>query len=181
MFKSDRIHVVEYPPGIDSFKKIVRFWDRACTKNGGDWSVGVKMGLHHDGSYWILDVARGQWSTEERERQILNIAARDGKAVRIGIEQEPGSAGVDSAKDTVKRLSGYLVVPFKASGKKEIRADTFSVQVNANNVYMVKGEYTKAYLEELAFFPNGKHDDQVDASSGAFSMLEKNKTRLGVL
>jgi phage terminase large subunit-like protein len=46
---------------------------------------------------------------------------------------------------------------------------------------MVKGEYTKAYLEELAFFPNGKHDDQVDASSGAFSMLEKNKTRLGVL
>jgi predicted phage terminase large subunit-like protein len=181
MFKSDRIHVVEYPPGIDSFKKIVRFWDRACTKNGGDWSVGVKMGLHNDGSYWILDVARGQWSTEERERQILSIAARDGKAVRIGIEQEPGSAGVDSAKDTVKRLSGYLVVPFKASGKKEIRADTFSVQVNANNVYMVKGEYTKAYQEELAFFPNGKHDDQVDASSGAFSMLEKNKTRLGVL
>lgn len=181
MFKSDRIHLLQYPPGIDSFKKIVRFWDRACTKNGGDWSVGVKMGLHVDGSYWILDIARGQWSTEERERQIVATAARDGKSVRIGIEQEPGSAGVDSAKDTVKRLAGYNVQAYKASGKKEIRADTFSVQVNAGNVYMVNGGYTKEYLEELAFFPNGKHDDQVDASSGAFSMLDKNKIRLGAL
>jgi predicted phage terminase large subunit-like protein len=181
MFKSDRIHLMQYPPGIDSFKKIVRFWDRACTKNGGDWSVGVKMGLHVDGSYWILDIARGQWSTEERERQIVATAARDGKSVRIGIEQEPGSAGVDSAKDTVKRLTGYLVQAYKASGKKEIRADTFSVQVNAGNVYMVNGAYVKDYLEELAFFPNGKHDDQVDASSGAFSMLDKTKVRLGAL
>lgn len=181
MFKSDRIHLMQYPPGIDSFKKIVRFWDRACTKNGGDWSVGVKMGLHVDGSYWILDIARGQWSTEERERQIVATAARDGKSVRIGIEQEPGSAGVDSAKDTVKRLTGYLVQAQKASGKKEIRADTFSVQVNAGNVYMVNGAYVKDYLEELAFFPNGKHDDQVDASSGAFSMLDKTKVRLGAL
>lgn len=181
MFKSDRIHLMQYPPGIDSFKKIVRFWDRACTKNGGDWSVGVKMGLHVDGTYWILDVARGQWSTEQREREIVATAARDGKSVRIGIEQEPGSAGVDSAKDTVKRLAGYLVQAHRASGKKEIRADTFSVQVNAGNVYMVNGAYVKDYLEELAFFPNGKHDDQVDASSGAFSMLDKNKVRLGAL
>lgn len=139
------------------------------------------MGLHVDGSYWILDIARGQWSTEERERQIVATAARDGKSVRIGIEQEPGSAGVDSAKDTVKRLTGYLVQAQKASGKKEIRADTFSVQVNAGNVYMVNGAYVKDYLEELAFFPNGKHDDQVDASSGAFSMLDKTKVRLGAL
>ena len=181
MFKPERIHVVPYPPGVDSFKKIVRFWDRACSRNGGDWTVGIKLGVDRNGSYWVLDIVRGQWSTEEREQEILRTAARDGKSVRIGIEQEPGSAGVDSAKDTVKRLSGYLIQAVKASGKKEIRADTFSVQVNANNVYMVNGDYVKPYLEELAFFPNGKHDDQVDASSGAFSMLEKNKVRLGLL
>jgi predicted phage terminase large subunit-like protein len=152
-----------------------------CTNGGGDWSVGVKMGLHKDGSYWILDICRGQWSSDDRERQIVACAHRDGKSVRIGIEREPGSSGVDSVKDSVKRLSGFRVYPNLASGKKELRADTFSVQVNAGNVYMVKGAYNTPYLEELAYFPNGKHDDQVDASSGAFSMLDKQRTRLGIL
>lgn len=181
MFKPERINIVEYPLGASSFTKIVRYWDKAATKGGGDWSVGVKMGLHKDGSYWILDICRGQWSSDERERQIVSCASRDGKSVRIGIEREPGSSGVDSVKDSIKRLAGYHVIPNLASGKKEIRADTFSVQVNAGNVYMVKGAYVAPYLEELAFFPNGKHDDQVDASAGAFSMLEKQKTRLGLL
>jgi phage terminase large subunit-like protein len=53
--------------------------------------------------------------------------------------------------------------------------------VNANNVYIVDGGYVKPYFDELAFFPNGKNDDQVDASSGAFQLLARNKTRLGVL
>lgn len=181
MFKPERINIVEYPPVSTGFTKIVRYWDKAATKGGGDWSVGVKMGLHKDGSYWILDICRGQWSSDERERQIVACASRDGKSVRIGIEREPGSSGVDSVKDSIKRLAGYHVIPNLASGKKEIRADTFSVQVNAGNVYMVKGAYVSPYLEELAFFPNGKHDDQVDASAGAFSMLEKQKTKLGLL
>jgi predicted phage terminase large subunit-like protein len=181
MFKPERINIVDFPPSFDSFVKITRYWDKSATKNGGDWTVGVKMGLHKDGSFWILDIVRGQWSSEERERQIVATANRDGRAVRIGIEREPGSSGVDSAKDSIKRLAGFLVDANLASGRKEIRADTFSVQVNAGNVYMIKGAYNNPYLEELAYFPNGKHDDQVDASSGAFSMLEKKKTRLGVL
>jgi predicted phage terminase large subunit-like protein len=181
MFKPERINIVEYAQAATNFTKIVRYWDKAATKGGGDWSVGVKMGLHRDGSYWILDICRGQWSSDERERQIVACANRDGKSVRIGIEREPGSSGVDSVKDSIKRLAGFSVVPNLASGKKEIRADTFSVQVNAGNVYMVKGAYNNPYLEELAYFPNGKHDDQVDASAGAFSMLEKQKTRLGLL
>jgi predicted phage terminase large subunit-like protein len=181
MFKSERINIVEYPPGVDSFQKIVRYYDKSATKNGGDYTVGVKMGLHKDGSYWILDIIRGQWASDERERQIVACANRDGKSVRIGIEREPGSSGIDSVRDSVKRLAGFRVYPNLASGKKELRADTFSVQVNAGNVYMVKGAYNTAYTEELAYFPNGKHDDQVDASSGAFSMLDKQRTRLGIL
>jgi predicted phage terminase large subunit-like protein len=181
MFKPERIKIVEHPPGVDSFQKIVRYYDKAATDGGGDYTVGVKMGLHKDGSYWILDIIRGQWESDDRERQIVACAHRDGKSVRIGIEREPGSSGVDSVKDSVKRLSGFRVYPNLASGKKTLRADTFSVQVNAGNVYMVKGAYNAAYLEELAYFPNGKHDDQVDASSGAFSMLDKQRTRLGIL
>lgn len=149
--------------------------------NYGDFTVGVKLGLHKDGTYWVLDIVRGQWGTEEREAKIKETAIRDGKRVRIGIEREPGSSGIDSAKATIKGLAGFLVEAIPATGKKEMRADTFSVQVNAGNVFIVEGHYVSGYIEELAFFPNGRHDDQVDASSLAFSMLSKQNVRLGVL
>ena len=181
MFKPEFITEVDIMPSPQKFKKVVRFWDKAASKNYGDFSVGVKMGLDKDGYFWILDIKRGQWATDERERIIYETAIQDGPRVKIGFEQEPGSSGVDSAKETMKRLSGFSVEAVRSSGSKELRADTFSVQVNSGNVYIVKGPYIKTYFEELAFFPNGKNDDQVDASSGAFSMLQRNQVRLGVL
>lgn len=152
-----------------------------CTDGGGDYTVGVKMGLHKDGSYWILDVVRGQWASDERERMIHSVAVNDGKLVRIGLEQEPGSSGIDSVKESIRRLSGFLVNAEKATGDKVTRADTFSVQVNIGNVKMVRGGWVSEYKYEVQHFPNGKHDDQVDATSGAFTMLINKKVRLGVL
>lgn len=181
MFQMDKLKEVDFAPLDSEFVKIVRFWDKAASDGKGDFTVGVKMGLHKNGSYWILDIVRGQWASDAREKMIASVAARDGKHVRIGFEQEPGSSGIDSAKESTKRLAGYLVYPQKATGKKEVRADTFSVQVNMGNVYIVKGPYVKDYKNEGAFFPNGKNDDQIDSSSGAFSMLVNHKPRLGVL
>jgi len=181
MFKPEFITEIDHPPQPSQFKKIVRFWDKAASKNYGDFTVGCKMGLHRDGSFWILDLKRGQWATDERENIIYQTAVQDGPKVRIGLEREPGSAGVDSAKETIKRLAGFSVDATPATGKKELRADTYSVQVNSGNVFIVKGPHIKAYFEELAFFPNGKNDDQVDASSGAFAMLNRTQVRLGVL
>ena len=41
------------------------------------------------------------------------------------------------------------------------------------NVCLVQGEWNAAYLDELCIFPNGRFDDQVDASSGAFAQLTR--------
>jgi phage terminase large subunit-like protein len=35
-------------------------------------------------------------------------------------------------------------------------------------VDVVEGNWNKLYLNEMASFPGGDHDDYVDASSGAF-------------
>lgn len=181
MFKVDHIIEHDIAPDFDDFSRIVRYWDKAGSQNKGDYTVGVKMGLHKNGSYWILDIVRGQWASDLREKMILETALRDGRDIRIGIEREPGSSGLTDALQTTRMLAGFRVYPEPASGSKELRADTFSVQVNGNNVHMVRGEYVKAYKEEMTHFPNGKHDDQIDASSGAFSMLTTKKVKLGVL
>ena len=55
------------------------------------------------------------------------------------------------------------------------RAEPFSVQCEASNVYLVQGAWNEAYLDELCLFPGGAFKDQVDATSGAFGRLVGNR------
>jgi hypothetical protein len=47
-------------------------------------------------------------------------------------------------------------------------------QANIGRISMVRAAWNAAFIEELASFPRGAHDDQVDALSLAFSKLERN-------
>ncbi|MBA7692211.1 hypothetical protein ES703_100774 [subsurface metagenome] len=176
MFKTDRITIDEPPK---KWKMRVRFWDKAGTKGGGAFSVGVLMGRDRDDRYWIMDDTRGQWDSSRREAIIKSTAILDTKDIIIGLEQEPGSAGKESAQNTVKNLAGWIVKVERPTGDKATRADPFSVQVNNGNVYMVRGDWNRDYINELQFFPLSKYKDQVDASSGAFNILAKGKRKVG--
>jgi predicted phage terminase large subunit-like protein len=98
-----------------------------------------------------------------------------GKICRLGISaarlQEPGSGGKESAENTIRNLRGFKVFADKVTGSKEVRAEPFAAQVQGGNVSMVAGTWQADYLDEMISFPNGKHRDQVDASSGAFNRL----------
>jgi predicted phage terminase large subunit-like protein len=162
----------------------VRYWDRAATAGGGDWTVGVRMALK-DGLYYVEDVVRGQWGSGERERVIRQVAEADGKSVRIYIEQEPGSSGVDSVRTSIMGLGGYAVEADRVTGDKVTRANPMAAQAQAGNVKLVRGPWNEAYVRELHAFPTkGVPDDQVDASSGAFTKLALRReffvARLGV-
>jgi predicted phage terminase large subunit-like protein len=179
MFKVNRFQVDDPPT---EFRQVVRYWDKAGTQDGGAFTAGVKIGLDLKGRYWVLDVVRGQWEASQREDQIELTAGLDTVAVEIGVEQEPGSGGKESAEATMKRLAGYRVRADRVTGNKALRADTFSVQVNAGNVSLVKGApWVETFVQEFQFFPRSKFKDQVDASSGAFSLLTKRRTVIGAL
>ena len=78
---------------------------RCC---GGNYSAGVLMHNLKDGRFVISHIARGQWGAYERERQIKFWADDDARVYRnyeVGIEQEPGSGGKESAENTVRNLS----------------------------------------------------------------------------
>lgn len=59
----------------------------------------------------------------------------------------------------------------KVTGSKEVRAEPFAAQVQAGNVWLHAGPYVQDLLDEFETFPNGAHDDQVDAAAMAFARL----------
>jgi predicted phage terminase large subunit-like protein len=157
----------------------VRYWDKAIsTKKTACFTVGAKIGKTQMGKYYVLDIVRGRWDSATRERIIRSTAELDGRKVIVGIEQEPGSGGMESALNTVRNLDGFTCKVDKVDTNKDTRADPFSTQVNAYNVTLVPGAWNTEYLSELQFFPNSKYKDQVDASSGAFNLIANMSRRV---
>jgi predicted phage terminase large subunit-like protein len=184
MFKVGRIRFGKPPR---HFKSLIRFWDKAGSYGKGAYTVGLLMGYGRDGRIWILDVKRFQVDSFEREKVIRQTAKRDGYHITVGLEQEGGSGGKESVENTVRRLVGYRVVIVVPKGKKEDRADLFSVQVNSGNVWMPRylreGErwtgWAEEYVEELKYFPFSTYKDQVDASSGALTAVTRQRRQVG--
>lgn len=168
LFKRGWFDVVGAVPGV---ARRVRYWDKAGTQDGGDYSCGALLAADGDGVFYVVDVVRGQWSALERERIIRQTAEMDGRDVPVWVEQEPGSGGKESAQATIRSLAGWAVHAERVTGDKLTRAQPFAAQCEALNVKLVRGSWNAAYLEELELFPNAKHDDQIDASSGAFAKL----------
>lgn len=170
MFRTSMFEILSTPPKL---VRVVRYWDKAGTSKGGCYTVGCKMGVDIDKKFVVLDIIRGQWEANERERIILQTARIDGRAVAVGVEREPGSGGLESAQGTLKRLAGFRVKIDRPMKDKEWRADSFAVQVNGGNAALVRAPWNGVYIDELRYFPYSTYKDQVDASSGAFAMLVK--------
>lgn len=156
----------------------VRFWDRAGTPvtpktPDPDWSVGVRLAKTKSGFYFIEHVERLRDSSHKVEEAILNMAEQDGKDVRIGYRQDPGSAGKGEAEDLGRKLAAKgLVFQYKTvTGDKRSYAKPVSAAAEAGNIKMLRGPWNEPVLRVLENFDVGLHDDDVDGLSGAFEML----------
>lgn len=168
LFHPDQIKVLTVlPAGPINW---VRGWDLASTTDG-DYTVGVRIGKTQDNKLIISDVVRLRKGPEERDACIINTAAIDGIQTKISIPQDPGQAGKTQVLYLTKSLIGYKVISSPESGDKITRAEPIAAQVNVGNVYIMHSDWNQAFISELRIFPNGTHDDQIDALSRAFSEL----------
>lgn len=171
LFPIDRFQVVELAPLPTEIKNSIRYWDKAGTKDGGAYTVGVLMHLLHDGRFVVSDVVRTQMAALEREKTIKQTAQADGTKVTVWVEQEPGSGGKESAERTIANLAGFIVHADRVTGDKETRAEPYAAQVQGGNVVLVAAPWVRPFLSEHEMFPNGKYKDQVDAAAAAFIKL----------
>lgn len=172
MFKTDNIQIIDELPATS---QIVRRWDLAAsdtiTSYDPDRTSGVKMQRDKDGSYTIIDVIRFAETADIVEKNIIKTADSDTKKVPILLPQDPGQAGKAQFLYFVKLLAGFTLIKDIESGDKVTRADPLASQINNGNVKLMRGAWNQSFLEELRSFPNGGHDDQVDAAAGAFNHI----------
>ena len=180
-FVVEKIGIGQAPFGGNGIVRKVRFWDNASTDGAGDWTVGALLGYDEQNRVWILDIVRGQWSPATRQNIMKQTAENDGHDVNIGIEEEGGSSGKDSVLAAIQMMQGFNVFGIRSTGSKSDRADPLSIQVDGGNVMMQKAGWNHVLSEEMKYFPNSKHDDQVDAISGAYNLLSKPIKRAGVI
>jgi predicted phage terminase large subunit-like protein len=181
MFKTAHFQMISRMPSHHDQVQVVRYWDKAGSEGKGAFTVGVKIVKMANGRFIVEDVKRGQWSTEQREQIIRQTAEADGGTTEIGIEQEPGSGGKESAEATIRRLAGFSCFLDRPTGDKAFRADPFSVQVNNGNVSLLIGDWNHKFVDELSNFPFSTYKDQTDSVSGGFNRLTKRRVARRVI
>jgi predicted phage terminase large subunit-like protein len=171
LFKRSWFKIVDEIPD-DARLRRIRGWDTACTEDGGDYTVGCRISHDIDtGMFYIDDVARGQWGANDADQAMRTTTVGDGRSCSQREQQEPGSAGKHVIAKRARDLAGYDYGPSPTTGDKVTRAKPYRAQVEAGNVALKRAPWNEAFLQEHEVFPNGKHDDQVDAASTAFNEL----------
>ncbi len=174
LFQREWFQVVDSAPADGM--RWVRYWDLASTEpkdsNDPDYTVGLKLGRHKSGQYYVADVRRGQLNPSRVDDLVRQTAHMDTRRVLVRMEQEPGASGVrtiDHFRSQV--LDGYAFKGDRPTGSKVERARPTSSIAEPGNIRLVNGPWIEAFLDEVEGFPYSRYDDQVDALSGAHAAL----------
>lgn len=164
-----------FMPYLDTCPPIarsVRYWDLAMSeKTSADFTAGVKFGEGEDGHWYITDVVHARVDWGNLTDFMANVMLKDGPSVQQGIEEKGYMSRAVQALNQDPRMKGFAIFGYPVDTDKVTRALPFAAKAGAGLVHVLNRHWTQEYIDELCSFPLGAHDDQVDASSGAYNML----------
>jgi predicted phage terminase large subunit-like protein len=176
IFKREDWQFYKEPPS--SFSEMIQSWDCAFKDTrSSDFVVGQVWGVSGAGRY-LLDQVRGQMSFTRTLEAIRQTSAKYPETHRKLVEDKAnGTAVIDTLKSEIPGL-----VAVQPEGGKEARAHAISAFVEAHNVYLpAEALWVSNFIEEHAAFPNGAHDDQVDALTQALNYIRGRSVRLALV
>lgn len=159
-----------FVPRADGGGIVIQSWDMAFkdTKSS-DYVVGQVWftdGVHA----YLLDQVRERMSFVNTVKAVVQMTAKWPQAALKLVEDKANGTAVINALR--KRVPG--LIPEEPMGSKEARAQAVAPFIEAANVHLPAPElapWVGEFIEEAAAFPNGAHDDQVDAASQALTRL----------
>ena len=122
--------------------------------------VAIEVWGKLNSDYYLIDLIKRRMDFPETLRAIRYMADKYPNKHSILIEDKAnGSAIISMLRH---ELGGIIAITPKES--KVARANAITGIVEAGNVYLPEyADFTGEFVEEFASFPNGVHDDMVDA------------------
>lgn len=152
-----------------SFDRVIQSWDTASKVTGtSDYSVCVTLGVL-DRVFYVLDVYRARLIYPDLKGKVLELADIH-RASQVLIED----AGTGSSLIQELQNAGFgNIWPMKTGGiPKAERMEGQTGVIRAGRVLLPeKAHWLADFERELELFPNGRHDDQVDALSQGLGHL----------
>jgi predicted phage terminase large subunit-like protein len=142
------------------------------TKEQNDYSVFQCWGQTQTGQIVLLDMARGKWEAPELETMARafwkkHLAASDKGPLRaFKVEDKVSGTGL------IQKLKreGIPIIPIQRNTDKVTRAFDAAPYVQSGNVYIMDNiDHLADFMSEASVFPNGTHDDMIDAAMSAIS------------
>jgi len=172
--RSDAV-IIDWKPEDSQIVKWVRSWDLAASEEtegrDPDWTVGMLVGRRTNGKIVIADVIRVRRKAADVRSLVRNMAVKDGKEVWAIIPKDPGQAGKEQSESYRQMLNGFNVISRSITKNKLAMAEPAAALWQQGNIECVRAKWNEELLKELESFPEGKHDDLVDALSSAVSNL----------
>jgi predicted phage terminase large subunit-like protein len=166
------------------FRKVILSVDTASKPTErADYTVIQTWGETHDRRYYLLRQTRVKVAFNEMIEVIEKQARKDDVDVILVEDKGQGTAYIQARGKTnfQKRLAPAPIEPIDPKGQsKEFRFDEITPMINEGSVFLPKrAPYLDAFLKEVAQFPEGAHDDQVDSMSQALRYFKSTRTRFG--
>ncbi len=157
------ITAIDVPHHVD---EQIQSWDCAFKDlETSDYVVGQVWG--RVGSLYLLgDQIRARMDCPSTVKAVRELSQRWPNTLAKLIEDKANGSAV--IQMLARELAGML--PVTPQGGKVARAAAVSPLIEAGNVYLPHPQFSpwvNDFIEECAAFPNGAHDDQVDAMTQA--------------
>lgn len=166
-------------PQINSWQLYI---DGAYTKNTANDPTGLLLCAKHNGNLYILSAKSKYLEMPELLKYIPKFI--DSNQVNVNaILIEPKASGLSMAQ-LLRNQTNYSIIELRGKILRESkieRASRVSPYVeDGTKVFLVEGNWNEGFLQQLASFPNGKHDEYVDLLSYAIDreLFNKNKPRI---
>jgi predicted phage terminase large subunit-like protein len=156
-------------------QQVFQAWDLAISqKETADYTAGATIGLDREQSVYVLDMLRGRWTFNEQQ-EIIALKAEEWHPLKIGIESVAYQA---AAFQEALRRSLWPFQEVRPERDKVSRARLLAARAEAGAVYVRKRAVWWDELEaEIMAFPNGRHDDQLDALAYALLLARERQPK----
>jgi predicted phage terminase large subunit-like protein len=151
----------------DDLFDFTQSWD--CTfkdSDSSDYVVGQMWARSKSApaKRFLLDQVRGRMNFTATMQAMRDMKAKWPQAERILVEDKANGSAIIEVLS--REIPGIIAV--NPEGGKVVRANAVTACVEAGNVYVPEhADWVGDFVEEFSAFPNGSHDDQVDAMTQA--------------